>query len=68
MVSIMDPSRVMAKDFKIVPTYYCFVSSATLIVWVEWMPKSKTGVTHYHALLGLPERGHAIKGLVACNC
>ncbi len=23
-----------------------------------------TGATHYHALLGLPDKGHAIKGLV----
>ena len=28
------------------------------------MPWSKTGVTHYHAQLGLPDKGRAIKGLV----
>ena len=26
----------------------------------------KTGATHYHAQLGLPDKGHAIKGLVVC--
>ncbi len=27
----------------------------------------KTGATHYHAQLGLPDKGRAIKGLVVCN-
>ncbi len=27
----------------------------------------KTGATQYHTQLGLPEKGHAIKGLVVCN-
>ena len=31
------------------------------------MPWSKTGATHYHAKLGLAEKGSAIKGLVVCN-
>ena len=26
----------------------------------------KTGATHYHAQLGLPDKGRAIKGLVVC--
>ena len=25
------------------------------------------GATHYHAQLGLPDKGRAIKGLVVCN-
>ncbi len=28
------------------------------------MPWPKTGATHYHAQLGLPDKGRAIKGLV----
>ena len=28
----------------------------------------KTGATHYHAQLGLPDKGRAIKGLVVCWC
>ena len=28
---------------------------------------SKTGATHSHAQLGLPNKGRAIKGLVVCN-
>ncbi len=31
------------------------------------MPWPKTGATQYHAQLGLPDKGHAIKGLVVCN-
>ena len=27
----------------------------------------KTGATQYHAQLGLPDKGRAIKGLVVCN-
>ena len=26
----------------------------------------KTGATHYHAQLGLPDKGRVIKGLVVC--
>ena len=31
------------------------------------MPWPQTGSTHYHAQLGLPDKGRAIKGLVICN-
>ena len=31
------------------------------------MPWPQTGATHYHAQLGLPDKGRAIKGLVVCN-
>ncbi len=31
------------------------------------MPWPQTGVTQYHAQLGLPDKGRAIKGLVVCN-
>ena len=31
------------------------------------MPWPQTGATQYHAQLGLPDKGHAIKGLVVCN-
>ena len=31
------------------------------------MPWPQTGATHYHAQLGLPDNGRAIKGLVVCN-
>ncbi len=27
----------------------------------------KTGITHYHEQLGLPDKGSAIKGLVVCS-
>ncbi len=30
------------------------------------MPWAKTGATHYHAQLGLPDKGRAINGLVDC--
>ena len=30
------------------------------------MPWPKTGATQYHAQLGLPDKGRAIKGLVVC--
>ncbi len=31
------------------------------------MPSAQTGATQYHAQLGLPDKGRAIKGLVVCN-
>ena len=31
------------------------------------MPWPQTGATQSHAQLGLPDKGHAIKGLVVCN-
>ena len=31
------------------------------------MPWPKTGATHYHAQLELPDKGRAIKELVVCN-
>ncbi len=31
------------------------------------MPWPKTGATQYHAQLGLPDKGRAIKGLIVCN-
>ena len=30
------------------------------------MPWSQTGVTQYHAQLGIPDKGRAIKGLIFC--
>ena len=30
------------------------------------MPRHKTDATDYHAWLGLPDKGHAIKELVVC--
>ncbi len=30
------------------------------------MPGPQTGATHYHAQLGPPDKGRAIKGLVVC--
>jgi len=30
------------------------------------MPWPQTGVTHYHAQLGLPDKGRAMKGFVVC--
>ncbi len=31
------------------------------------MPWKQTGFTQYHAQLGLPDKGRAIKELVVCN-
>ena len=33
---------------------------------INSMPWPKTGTTQYHAQLGLPDKGRAIKGLVVC--
>ena len=46
--------------------YCCYVRCATLIDRVGGMPWPKTGTTHYHAKLGLPGKGHAIKVLAVC--
>ena len=31
------------------------------------MYRSQTGATQYHAQLGHPDKGRAIKGLIVCN-
>ena len=36
------------------------ISDINLMTW------PKTGATHYHAQVGLPEKGRAIKVLVVC--
>ncbi len=66
MGSILSPRRVIAQDVKNF-TYCCYVRCATLIVWLVGMPWPQTGVPQYHAQLGLPDKGRAIKGLVLCN-
>ena len=38
----------------------------TLILSIGRMPWPKTGTTHYHAKLGHPDKGCAIKALVVC--
>ena len=64
--SMLDPNRVIAKDVKSC-TYCCYVRYATLIVRVGGNALAqKTGATHYHAQLGPPGKGRAIKGLVVC--
>ena len=37
---------------------------ATLLAKVGGMPWPKTGASHYHAQIGLPDKGYAIKVLV----
>ncbi len=64
MGSNICPNRVIAKDVKSC-TYCSYVSCTTLIVWGMSLPK--TGGIQYHAQLGLPDKGRAIKGLVVCN-
>ncbi len=59
-------NRVIAKEVKRC-TYCCYVRCATLIVWVGGMSCPKTGAIQYHAQLGLPDKGRAIKGLVVWN-
>ncbi len=66
MGSILGPNRVIAKDVKKC-TDCCYVRYATLIVRLGCMPWPKTGATQYHAQLGLPDKGRAIKGLIVCN-
>ncbi len=63
MGSILGPIRVISKSC----TYCCYNRCATLIVWVGEMSWHKTGATHYHAQLELPDKGRAIKGLVVWN-
>ena len=40
---------------------YCYVIWATLLNRVEGMPWHKSGTTHYHAQIGFPDKGHALK-------
>ncbi len=47
-------------------SYCCYARCAISIVRVWVMPWPKTGATHYHAQLGLLDRGCAIKELVVC--
>ena len=65
MGSMIGPNLVVAKDVKSY-AYCCYVRCVTLIVRVGGMPWPQTGATHYHAQLGLPDKGRAIKGLIIC--
>ena len=53
------------------PPGFCFLGvtmNVVILVVMLWgMPWPQTGATHYHAQLGLPDKGRAIKGLVVCN-
>ena len=57
--------HVIAKDVKS-STYCCYVKWLTFIVRLGLMHWPQTGVTHYHAQLGLPDKVLAINGLVVC--
>ena len=59
------PNRIIVKDMK--STYNCYVRCATLIVWVGWIPRPQTSTAQYHAQLGLPDKGRAMKGMVVCH-
>ena len=39
----------------------------TKVVRVRGMLWPQKGATHYHAKMGLPDKGCAMKGLVVCN-
>ncbi len=65
MGSMLVQNRVIAKEVKSC-TNYCYVRCAVLIVRVGGRPLPKTGTTHYHAQLVLPDKDLAIKGLVVC--
>ena len=65
MGSTLVPNRVIAEDVKRC-TYCYYVRCKALRVWVGRMTWPKTGATQYHAQLGHPDIGHAIKGLVVC--
>ncbi len=62
---ILGPNRVIARAIKSF-TYYCVVRCAAIIVYVGGMPWSQIGATHYHAQLGLLDKGRLINGLVVC--
>ena len=54
--SILNPKCVIAKDVNRY-TYSCYDSCAALIVWEGGESNGpKTGATHYHAQLGLPDK------------
>ena len=56
---------VKTKDVKNY-SYCCYAICATLIVRAGVMPWPKTEASNYHAQLGLPDKGRAIKELVVC--
>ncbi len=66
MGSMLLPNSIIPKDVKNC-TYYCYARCATLLVLVGGMPWIQTGAIQYHAHIGLPDKGHAIKELVVCN-
>ena len=67
----------MNRNFKESELHYCFTDILNLIKPIQTrvcgliggggMPWPQTGATQYHAQLGLPDKGRAIKGLVVCN-
>ncbi len=62
-VVIFVTNRVISDDIKSC-TYCCFVICTKLLVLLYDITQPKIGATHYHTQLGLPDKGHAIKGLL----
>ena len=62
---MLGPNRVIAKGVKSC-TCCCYVRCAILIEQVGGNALTPNRRTHYHAHLGLPDQGCAIKGLVVC--
>ncbi len=64
---MLDHNHVIAKDVKSC-TYCYYVRFTTLKVWVNVNALAPTGITHYHAQLGLADKGCAIKGIGWMPC
>ncbi len=62
---MLDPNRVIAKAVKSC-TYHFYVRCVKLKVRVGRITWPQRGAIHYHALLGLSDKGRAIKGLFFC--
>ncbi len=65
VLTIASLHKVWAKDVKSC-TNFCYVRCATLILSVGDIPWPQLGATHYHAQLGLQDKGRVIKKWAVC--
>ncbi len=67
IVPMLGLNHVIAKDVENC-TYCCYNKCVTIIIRVRGMTWSKTSAIHYHAQLGLPDKGRVLKNYDIWEC
>ena len=62
---IICPLKIWNKQNTVTLSFKHSGTSKLIFGGMPW--PQKTGATHYHTKLGLPDKGRTIKGLFVCN-